>query len=465
MRYQNNLKISIIIFILINCLPLQALAISTCSGDDILSQLESLVDAMDSGSCACNGSGTNYDYFVAGEYCGTTALADAKAANGGSQNTIYKGTVLGLANNADAGYVYEIGNSYVEEIKTCAFPYPRTDTYSHTCYKVPVYTFANCSDCTIQETCYFVLKTFACPNGQGVGIEYQACSCLEQIPISNPVRCGNADLMTAMENAEHDGTINENLNPQCLYSDEDIMAWCSVLSQDCEDDDDPECENDEDCDGIDDNHDQCPGTAPGIAVDAFGCPLPSEKDTDDDGIPDSDDECPDTAPGAAVNPDGCEIDNPQPDPNESGGDQDNDNALLEGIIEWLKQSVGIEKEQNKNLKDIESAVNDSKSKLTDIKNALTEKEELTNDESLKEDEQLGYDKIQEVLDDQTEYFSNNPLSDASFSASGPCSMSISIPYAGSVTLSICEYQEQFQLLGNALYGISCLFFALYLFRS
>ena len=48
---------------------------------------------------------------------------------------------------------------------------------------------------------------------------------------------------------------------------------------------------------------KCPGTPPGIPVDADGCPL----DGDDDGVPDYKDRCPDTPAGARVDPNGCPI--------------------------------------------------------------------------------------------------------------------------------------------------------------
>ncbi|MFK8016388.1 MAG: OmpA family protein [Gammaproteobacteria bacterium] len=60
---------------------------------------------------------------------------------------------------------------------------------------------------------------------------------------------------------------------------------------------------DTDGDGVNDGVDQCPGTAPGAAVDARGC----ELDSDRDGVPNSKDACPDTRAGARVDAKGCEI--------------------------------------------------------------------------------------------------------------------------------------------------------------
>jgi OOP family OmpA-OmpF porin len=60
-------------------------------------------------------------------------------------------------------------------------------------------------------------------------------------------------------------------------------------------------EADSDGDGVADSRDDCPNTAPGVKVDAHGCP----KDSDGDGVPDSSDKCPKTPKGAAVDRDGC----------------------------------------------------------------------------------------------------------------------------------------------------------------
>ncbi|MFN3876458.1 MAG: hypothetical protein ACK4L7_11165, partial [Flavobacteriales bacterium] len=53
---------------------------------------------------------------------------------------------------------------------------------------------------------------------------------------------------------------------------------------------------DEDGDGVKDFNDACPGTPPGVSVDAKGCPL----DGDGDGVPDDRDDELSTAPGALV---------------------------------------------------------------------------------------------------------------------------------------------------------------------
>ena len=76
---------------------------------------------------------------------------------------------------------------------------------------------------------------------------------------------------------------------------------------------------DEDCDDVADDFDNCPGTAPGAEVDAWGCSDAQNgggsgggsDDTDGDGIPDSNDACPNEASTAEndADSDGCPDDN------------------------------------------------------------------------------------------------------------------------------------------------------------
>ena len=65
------------------------------------------------------------------------------------------------------------------------------------------------------------------------------------------------------------------------------------------------CELDSDGDGVVDSKDRCPGTPRGTKVDEFGCPI--DGDADGDGVKDSKDQCPGTPAGAKVNDVGCEI--------------------------------------------------------------------------------------------------------------------------------------------------------------
>ncbi|MFT4045732.1 MAG: OmpA family protein [Solimonas sp.] len=67
---------------------------------------------------------------------------------------------------------------------------------------------------------------------------------------------------------------------------------------------------DTDGDGVTDDLDLCPGTPPGMKVDATGCPLPPPpppKDSDRDGVYDDVDACPDTPYGMKVDARGCAI--------------------------------------------------------------------------------------------------------------------------------------------------------------
>lgn len=73
---------------------------------------------------------------------------------------------------------------------------------------------------------------------------------------------------------------------------------------------------DSDDDGVADNVDQCPRTAPGVRVDARGCEV--ELDQDGDGVVDANDRCPNTARKVAVDSRGCALD--------SDGDGVNDGA-------------------------------------------------------------------------------------------------------------------------------------------
>ena len=72
---------------------------------------------------------------------------------------------------------------------------------------------------------------------------------------------------------------------------------------------------DSDGDGVADDFDQCPNTAPGAVVDAHGCSA-EQRDSDSDGVPDSRDECPNTPGGMVVNGHGCGL--PQLCPCEGG---------------------------------------------------------------------------------------------------------------------------------------------------
>lgn len=64
---------------------------------------------------------------------------------------------------------------------------------------------------------------------------------------------------------------------------------------------------DSDSDGVPDNRDACPDTAPGSRVDAAGCRQEAVLDSDGDGVVDGSDLCPNTPAGAKVDSSGCQI--------------------------------------------------------------------------------------------------------------------------------------------------------------
>jgi len=68
----------------------------------------------------------------------------------------------------------------------------------------------------------------------------------------------------------------------------------------------PVVEVDSDGDGVLDEFDDCPNTAPGTIVDGNGC-NPVVVDSDGDGVPDEFDACPNTAPGTVVDSNGCNL--------------------------------------------------------------------------------------------------------------------------------------------------------------
>ncbi|MBJ2136917.1 OmpA family protein [Paraglaciecola chathamensis] len=67
---------------------------------------------------------------------------------------------------------------------------------------------------------------------------------------------------------------------------------------------------DSDSDGVNNSMDKCPGTAPGVQVDAMGCALAAtavEADSDNDGVVDSQDKCANTPSSDKVDATGCSI--------------------------------------------------------------------------------------------------------------------------------------------------------------
>ena len=101
---------------------------------------------------------------------------------------------------------------------------------------------------------------------------------------------------------------------------------------------------DSDGDGVMDPDDRCPGTNPGVPVNALGCPL----DSDNDGVHDGLDQCPDTPAGVVVDGTGCPekgtrlfvIDNINFafDSSQIGG---NAEATLEQAVQLLRENPGV----------------------------------------------------------------------------------------------------------------------------
>ena len=116
--------------------------------------------------------------------------------------------------------------------------------------------------------------------------------------------------------------VHENLTMTSKLETSGFGAMSQDQGRSCVDDwGDP----DEDCDGVADDWDDCPGTAPGAEVDGWGCSDAQnngggsgsgDDDTDGDGIPDSSDACPNDYADSSndADGDGC------PDDNGGGGD-------------------------------------------------------------------------------------------------------------------------------------------------
>ena len=93
---------------------------------------------------------------------------------------------------------------------------------------------------------------------------------------------------------------------------------------------------DEDCDDVADDWDDCPGTALGAEVDAWGCSEAQKNgggsggnDGDNDGVPDTDDDCPNTEAGASVDLNGCS--DAQNGSGDGNGGSDGSDADSDGV--------------------------------------------------------------------------------------------------------------------------------------
>ena len=123
--------------------------------------------------------------------------------------------------------------------------------------------------------------------------------------------------------------VHENITASNVIETSSDFTMMSTSGRSCTDDfGDP----DEDCDGVSDDWDDCPGTEAGADVDGFGCSdaqnggggSSGDDDADGDGIPDSSDACP-NEPSNAQNDadnDGC----PDDDGSGNGGDNGGGNG-------------------------------------------------------------------------------------------------------------------------------------------
>ena len=136
--------------------------------------------------------------------------------------------------------------------------------------------------------------------------------------------------------------VHENITASSVIETSSDFTMMSTSGRSCTDDfGDP----DEDCDGVSDDWDDCPGTALGAEVDGFGCSDAQnggsgggDEDTDGDGIPDSSDACP-NEPSNSQNDadnDGCPDDDGSGDGDGSGnggGNGGNADADGDGVID------------------------------------------------------------------------------------------------------------------------------------
>lgn len=98
-------------------------------------------------------------------------------------------------------------------------------------------------------------------------------------------------------------------------------------------------DKDSDGDGVMDSKDQCPGTPPGVKVDATGCPL----DSDGDGVPDYLDKCPDTPKGVKVDANGCALAGQTLVLNSVFFEFDSDRLTQQGVATLDKAVSGLQK--------------------------------------------------------------------------------------------------------------------------
>jgi len=430
--------------------------------------------------CPDNPIAQQYLYQSVGSFCGPDSYNQAWAAIGNVGGVVYLGDVCGIPGVAynDVGFWYKTG-SVTQEQRTCLNETEQTLEYS---YYQKIYYFAVFCRSTVPEACscfeeeelYCLLRTYACPDGTPVGLEYSLCE--DDMPTVGQF-CGSFDWVERfneeVDNETYglDGTITEH-TCSCAYDIDEIDALCSSI-QSGENCDQPiECEFDEDCDGVEDDNDLCPGTPFGVDVDGWGCPLDNSEeeptDSDGDGVNDDEDNCPNTPGGVPVDGSGCEIldDKPTDDEGNFTGDEDNDNALLKGIISWLIKIHGsledilglISKDDNSYQRIINDSLDQANEAQQYVDSTISDAEDVYSTDFT---EDLGeYSNLTDKFDFSaylTDFFDNNPITDSlvgiDVQASGDCSLSFD--YKGTpVELGLCDYSSALNSFGSVMLMIA-----------
>lgn len=409
-------------------------------------------------------------YTFGGCFCGSNAQNEAASAivSGYPIASGYAGLECGCGNNSEAGWD-------LRRMSQTTFVGVCPEGGSFTGY-INNYTLVVwCKTCT-EDVKYCITKGWSCPSGAAVALQIEICD-EEGYPTGATNICGNSDIAEKIDSGEIPGNVFTNPNCNCDLTEQQVSDMCDQIDptmSDCDDcstrdtdgdgvnDCDDWCpdtmsgatvsahgcpENDQDGDGVLDGVDQCPDTPPNVQVDTWGCPIEinSELDTDGDGIPNIEDSCPND--GGIVNADGCPVINPPPPENPDGGDQDNDNPLLEAIISWLQKLIGNSDKTNQKLDKIEGELEGINEKLdaSGVETSLPDDDDDFDGE-LPED----YEAIDLDDDFMSSFFNrlvqNNAfiqqISGSTLSASGACSLSTTVSIFGrsvSLNFSICEY--------------------------
>ena len=283
--------------------------------------------------------------------------------------------------------------------------------------------------------------------------------CEDNTPTGEMAICGDMATMEALSQYEIDGTMD--FQPcSCNFTLAQIEQMCSNLAPDCLVE---ECPGDEDCDGVPDEWDMCPNTPRGTIVDQFGCAaLEQHPDEDDDGVPDVMKTCArilhpvllwvlmvvkliiQISPITLMEP----------------GDEDNDNALLEGIINWLKKINS----NTDNIEENQEELQDTLDKFTDDSGM----DSYEDDPAPVEKDEEGFD---EAIDDFLSDIDNLTIQDflrtsRIENSGGSSTICVQSPFSSDVVCSdLADFQSYFQLAGNLLFAFTSIMAGIYLFKS